>query len=98
MPKVIGIYRDPITNQTMPVIATDSFLESVEGWNLYCRCQNQGDMTPFHEAKAKWEQDHAAEIPAGKDYTWNEFKHWSDELGEGLPAVGPRVRGGDHDD
>ena len=47
--------------RSVPCIEMDSFLNSPEGWSLYVRCHEAGDMTVYEDAKAAYYAEHPDE-------------------------------------
>lgn len=44
--------------EAIPLISTNCFCNTLEGWNLMAECHKNGDMTPYFEARAAYDETH----------------------------------------
>lgn len=42
---------------SIPVFEIGGFINTLEGWNLYVQCRHNGDMGPYNEAKARYDEE-----------------------------------------
>ena len=77
------------TGKNIPVLSMNSFINTVEGNNLYAKCQRMGDMMPYRVAKAKWKIENAEALAQEREITLEQLHDWKPEYAEGMPYIGP---------
>ena len=46
---------------SVPVFEIGGFINTLEGWNLFAQCGHNGDMRPWEEAKAWYDEEQRRE-------------------------------------